>query len=191
MNSMSMVSHNCACPVVIIFLFYSFFHCRPIKGIQGLTREVVVALIANIESRNLRQIECLTEGLPPENPRASTTDDVEGLIAMLHLMLGPVFDHKSFIEEYPKIMNEFNKRIDPDLPFFYWTGIHERYHLKSLPSFNKPSGKGTERLDRIVISRRADPGVFVSNRASLPQRGTTTVRAQFHACAESLPTRNL
>ena len=88
-------------------------------------------------------------------------------------------------------MNEFNKRIDPDLPFYYWTGIHERFHLKALPSFNEPSQPGIERLDRVVISRRADPGVFVANRANLPQRSSLTVRAQFHAASETLPPMNL
>jgi hypothetical protein len=105
-------------------------------------------------------------------------------------MLGNIFDHKTFLQEFPNIMNEFNKRIDPDLPFYYWTGIHERFHVKALPSFNVASGLRAERLDRVVISRRADRGVFVANRASLPQRGSLTVRATFHAAAEALPPIN-
>ena len=165
--------------------------CRPVKGIQGLTREIIVALVANLESRKLRRSEGEARGLPPENPRASTTDNVEGMIALFHELLGPIFDHKAFKQEFPKIMNEFNKRIDPDLPFYYWTGIRERFHLKALPSFNEPSQSGTERLDRVVISRRADPGVFVANRANLPQWGSLTVRAQFHAASETLPPMNL
>ena len=88
-------------------------------------------------------------------------------------------------------MNEFNKRIDPDLPFYYWTGIHERFHLKALLSFNEPSQSGIERLDQVVISRRGDPGVFVANHANLPQRGLLPVRAQFHAASETLPPMNL
>lgn len=56
--------------------------------------------------------------LPPEHPRASSTDDVEGFFALLHELLGPVFDLKQFFDELPKILNEFQKRIDPDLPFF-------------------------------------------------------------------------
>ena len=98
------------------------------KGIQGLTREIIVALVANLESRELRRSEGEARGLPSENPRASTTEDVEGMIALFHELLGPIFDHKAFKQEFPKIMNEFNKRIDPDLPFYYWTGIHERFH---------------------------------------------------------------
>jgi len=78
---------------------------RPIKGIRGFTREVIVALIANIESQEKRRAECETKGLPPEHPRASSTDDVEGFIATLHQMIGVHFDHKTFgktTEKSPK-----------------------------------------------------------------------------------------
>jgi len=133
-------------------------------------------------------VEYREKGLPPEHPRASATDDVEGLIASTHEMLGEIFDIKQFLDAQPKILNEFKKRIDPDLEFFYWTGAKERYTELSLPSFNLPSGEGiTERLERISLSRRGDPGVFVANRASLPQRGQLTVRAQFHRTPVELP----
>jgi hypothetical protein len=57
-----------------------------------------------------------------------------------------------------------------------------------LPSFNEPSGPGVvERLDKVNFSRRGDPGVFVANRATLPQRGKLTVRAQFHRAPVALP----
>lgn len=45
-------------------------------------------------------------------------------------------------------MIEVNKRIDPDLPFYYWTGVNKWYHLKALPSFNQPSKCWVECLDR-------------------------------------------
>ena len=37
------------------------------------------------------------------------------------------------------------------------------------------------------VPRRADPGVFVADRASLPQRGLKSVRAQFHKIPQALP----
>jgi hypothetical protein len=118
----------------------------------------------------------------------SSTDDVEGFFSLLHELLGPIFDLKQFYDELPKILNEFTKRIDPELPFFYWTGANARFRNFALPSFNVPSGPDImERLDRIIISRRGDPGVFVSNRASLPQRGQLTVRAKFHREPIALP----
>lgn len=71
---------------------------------------------------------------------------------------------------------------------FYWTGANERFSEFELPSFNQPSGQGiTERLDRIVISRRGDPGVFVPDRASMPQTGQLTARAKYHRAPEELP----
>ena len=89
--------------------------------------------------------------------------------ARLHEVFGPVFDLKQFYDECPKILNKFKKQIDPDLPFFYWTGAKQRYTEFDLPSFNKPTAPGiVERLDKVKISRRGDPGVFVANRASLP-----------------------
>ncbi|XP_070534517.1 uncharacterized protein [Ptychodera flava] len=155
---------------------------RPIKGICGFTREIIVALIANIESAEWRRCE---EG-PPEHPRASTTDDVEGFFSLIHSMLGPVFDHKTFRDNYKKICNEFTKRVDPDLPYYYWTGSDSRFNMGPLPSFNQPSGD-VERLDRVQIRRRADPAVFHANRASVPRRGSLTVRAQFFQNPEQLP----
>ena len=81
-------------------------------------------------------MEYQEKGLPPEHPRALVTDDVEGLIASTHEMLGEIFDIKQFLDAQPKILNEFKKRIDPDLRFFYWTGAKERYTEFQLPSFN-------------------------------------------------------
>ena len=73
----------------------SFAHPnRPIKGICGLTRECVVGLIANLVTRELRRSENEGKGLPPEHPRASSTDDVEGIISLFHDVMGSNFDLK-------------------------------------------------------------------------------------------------
>lgn len=69
-------------------------HSRPLKGICGLTREVVVGLVANLESRELRRLEYAARHLPAEHPRASATDDVESMFALLHEILGDIFDLK-------------------------------------------------------------------------------------------------
>ncbi len=152
---------------------------------------MIVALVANIESQEQRRLHYQERRLPPEHPRASSTDDLEGFFSILHHLLGPVFDHKTFVDNYKKIEQEFVKRIDPNLPYYYWTGINERFDMGPMDSFNKPTDRKLERLDQICISRRADPGVFVTNRASLPQRGSLTVRAQFHVKPEDLPPRVL
>lgn len=162
-----------------------------------MTQEAVIGLIANLESRELRRIEYQERSFPPEHPRASGTDDVEGMIGLMHEMLGEIFDVKQFLDAQPKILNEFKKRIDPELKFYYWTGAKDRYTDFDLPSFNQPStGDHRERLDKVVLSRRGDPGVFVANRASLPQRGNRaslpqrgqqTARAKFHRDPVNLP----
>ena len=154
----------------------------------GLTRELVVALVANIESRELRLREYDRRQMKAEHPRASSSDDVEGFFSLLHSMSGPVFDLKQFYDESRKILNEFSKRINPVLPFFYWSGKNERFRDFELPSFDQASRPGAvERLDRVKISRRGDPGVFVANRASLPQKGQLTCRAMFHKTPIALP----
>lgn len=164
------------------------FFLDQFKGICGLTRELIVGLVANLESRELRGKEHATRGLPPGHPRASSTGDVEGFVALLHEVLGLAFDLKQFFSESTKILNEFKKRIDPNPAFYYWTGAKERYRDFELSSFNKPSGPEiVERLDNIKISRRGDSGVFVANRASFPQRGQLTARAQFHKRPIELP----
>ena len=155
--------------------------------VRGLTRETVVALLTNLTSLEMRREEYQRRGMMPEHPRSGTSDDVESYISVLHEMLGDVFDMKSFLDSYPKILNEFCKRINPELPFYYWTGKKTRFSEIALPSFNTPSASGVERLDKVKISTGADPGVFYANRASLPQRGLESVRAQFHKIPEGLP----
>ena len=54
----------------------------------------------------------------------------------MHEMVGEAFDIKQFTDEEPKILNEFNKRIDPALPFFNGAGANERFSEYELPSFN-------------------------------------------------------
>lgn len=136
-----------------------------------------------------RRVEGQALGLMPEHPRASSTDDVEGFFSILHRLLGKTFDLKAFMDSYPKIINEFTKKIDPDLKFYYWCS-DRRYNEDPLPSFNQPSGH-IERLDRTKKTRRADPSLFVSSRSSLPQKGSTTIRTKYHKPEEDLPPFNL
>ena len=154
--------------------------------ICGLSRETVVGLVANLESRLIRQTEYVGRKIAPEHPRSSSTDDVEGFFSLLHEMFGPVFDLKQFYDECPKILQEFKKRIDVDLPFFYWTGTKQRFTDFDLPSFNKSSGPGiVERLDKIRISKRGDP-VFLSltelpsHKKASSQHEQSSTRHQWH-----------
>jgi hypothetical protein len=56
-----------------------------------------------------------------------------------------------------------------------------------IASFNVPLNTGEECLDRVRICWRADPGVFVDNRAVIPQHGQLSVRTAHFKPAESLP----
>ena len=66
---------------------------------------------------------------------------------------------------FPKVTSEYTKTCDPYLPFYYYTGSNNRYNNGLLALFNVPSSTGEERLDHVRMSRKADPGIFVVNRA--------------------------
>ena len=82
-----------------------------------------------------------------------------------------------------KVCLEFQKRIDCDLPFYYFTSAHDRFYEGARPSFDEPSKKvKKKRLPR------AEQAVSVSSgRATLPVRGTLTIRPQFHKHPVSVP----
>ena len=133
--------------------------------VHGLARESVIALLASLTSLQMRKHEHRAKGMTLEYPRSGTSGDVESFISVLHKMLGDVFDMKSFLDSYPKILNEFFKRIKPVFPFYFWTGEKTRFTEAAWHSFNQPSSDGVERFDRMKVSKRADPGVFVADRA--------------------------
>lgn len=54
----------------------------------------MIALAADIETRQWRQRYLLTRGLPSEHPRSSTTDDVECFFSILRDTVGKDFTLK-------------------------------------------------------------------------------------------------
>lgn len=83
---------------------------------------------------------------------------------------------------------EFTKRMDKDLPFYYWT-INERFQDDELPSFDEgpdPNDDSLEsrnhplRLHRLRINHREDGSVLVPGRAVLPARNRGTLRQRLH-----------
>eukprot|EP00058_Branchiostoma_floridae_P022059 XP_002607549.1 hypothetical protein BRAFLDRAFT_106498 [Branchiostoma floridae] len=133
---------------------------RPIKGIQGMTREVVVALLCNIESQEQRRLMITTHLLPPEHPRAGTSDDVDAFIALLHGMLGPIFDHKAFRDNFSQ-----SPHIFPSLACWQEISVNclLPVHLRTAPPSptlrfpleNLPSTARTRR----ILSR--SPSVYI------------------------------
>ena len=67
---------------------------RDVSGIRGFSRETLVALVANIESREWRRRYLESKQLPEEHPRASTTDDVECFFSILRDSVGKDFTLK-------------------------------------------------------------------------------------------------
>ena len=116
--------------------------------VHGVTRETVIALLANLTSLQMRRHEYRDRGMTSELPRSGTSDDVESFISVLYEMFGDVFDMKSFFDSYPKVLNEFCKRIDPA---YYWTGTKTRFTEPALPSLNQPSSNGVERFDCVKV----------------------------------------
>ena len=73
-----------------------FHACSDITGVRGFSRETLVALAADIETKEWRR-KCLAlEGFPEEHPRASTTDDVECFFSVLRDSVENDFTLKDF-----------------------------------------------------------------------------------------------
>jgi len=81
------------------------------------------------------------------------------------------------------VFGEFVKRVDPDLPFYYHTSTHTRYYEGPLPDFDKPPKK--KAIKR--IPRREQPAAFGPRRATVPVRGSLSVRLKFHNLPLELP----
>ena len=163
-------------------LYISF---RSLSGIRGMTRETLTALTTTIESREWMR-RCLNEGFPNEHPRATSTDDVECFFSVLRSMIGDHFTSKSVMFEWRKICLEFSKRIDVDLPFFYYTSTHDRFFEGDRQSFDKyvkPVSNPREQR----VRRREQPGNLAVGRATLIKAGAKSIRRQFHNLPVELP----
>jgi hypothetical protein len=153
---------------------------RPINNILGFSRETVVALTTNIEGRESgRHMNKLGKA---ENPRSSTTDDVECFFSMMRDAIGQNFTTKQVQFGF---RNEFEKRLDPHLPFYYHTSSHTRYSEGPLPDFNLPSKRQKRKNKR--LPRREVPTAFSVRRATLPVHASLSVRAEFHNRPVDLP----
>ncbi len=67
-----------------------------------------MAFLANVESREWRQaFNIIREGIPPEHPRSSTTDDVECFFSVLRDTVGKHFTLKEVRSNLSKILRNF------------------------------------------------------------------------------------
>ena len=144
---------------------------------------MLIAVVADIKTYEWRRIELSNLGLPPENPRASTTDDVECFFSVIRDLVGKDFTLQQVKYAWRKVCAEYDKRTDPELPFYYFTSHHDRFYEDERPGFNEPP----EKQRRPRHPRREMTSVFASGRASLPVAGSLHTRAQFHSLPVNLP----
>ena len=87
--------------------------------------------------------------------------------------------------EWRKICIEFSKRINPDLPYCYYTSVHERFHEGEREDFDtyvKP--KRNPRHQRIRLTEQ--PGNLAPGRTSLIMP-SKSIRRQFHNLPVEVP----
>lgn len=100
--------------------------------------------------------------------------------------IGANFTTKQVKFVFRKVALEFEKRLDPDLPFYYHISSHTRFNEGLLPAFNQPSTK-PKRKARLPRRELPQSYAFATRRATLPVSGSLTVRAQFHNQPIDLP----
>lgn len=86
-----------------------FKNFRPVDEVQGFTRETLIALAADLETRQWRHNYLVAHGIPAEHPRSSTTDDVECFFSILRDTVGKDFTLKQ-VQYYflKKVAGVFN-----------------------------------------------------------------------------------
>ena len=164
----------------------TIFSYSPVDGVLGFTRETVVALTTNIESREWKRREYANTGYMQEHPRASSTDDVECLFSIMRDLAGKHFTCRSAKYNWRKVCLEFSKRLDPELGFYYYTSGHDRFYEGERPSFDVPDkSKRNPRNQR--VRTRGQLFQLVYGRATLPVPGARSVRMQYHNVPVEIP----
>ena len=99
--------------------------------------------------------------------------------------IGKNFTRKEVKVNFHKVCMEFGKRIDPNLPYFYYTSSHHRFAEGNLPDFDQP--KTSKRKKHNDQPPKREPRAFVPGRATLPVRGSLSITPQFHNKPFNLP----
>lgn len=86
--------------------------------------------------------------------------------------------------EWRKACEELTKRLDPDLPFFYYTSTHQCLFEGDQPDFCQPASK--LRHEPRAARRELVTG-NVGGQIALAERGTTSIRTRFHNVPVHLP----
>ncbi|XP_070562220.1 uncharacterized protein [Ptychodera flava] len=151
----------------------------------GFTREILVGIFANICDQERRRHNSLS----PEHPRASTTDDVECFFPTAHQHLGDCFTLKDWKQYFPHLCEVHSRRLDSNIPFYYYTSDNERYSMDPLPSFDLPksNNKPSRLLQQHRVPRRDVLAAVIPGRANFPVHGAQTIRTHFHNNTHTVP----
>ena len=174
----------------LILMHNSLYLFRDVSNVCGFSRETLIAVTTDIESREAKRIFNMEERHPPEHPRASTADHMECFFSMLRDCVGKHFTTKQVQHEFRKLSLEFVKRLDPDLPFYYFTSTHDRFQEGPLPDFDHPrhrERKTTRNPRHMRVPQRDQLGTLVPGRTSMVTPGSLSVRAKFHLVPVELP----
>ena len=114
---------------------------------------------------------------------AGTTDDVECFFSLTRRQLGDTFTVHDFKNRWPKIIREYCKCMDPELPFHYWAR-NERFKIEET-NFDKDVG--AERLYTVRHAQGKDCSIFTSGRAFLPARNKQSIRQRLFRVDVGLP----
>ena len=82
---------HCCASIILCTCMY-----RDVSHVQGLTREILIALCADIESRQYRYDLMQNTDKPPQ-PRSMTTDDIECFFSVLKDSIGKNFTVKQVL----------------------------------------------------------------------------------------------
>ena len=158
---------------------------RPVKGVLGFTRETVIALTTNIESREWKWREYAFSGHSQEHPRALSTDDVECLFSIMRDLARKHFTVRLARYNWRKIRIEFSKRLNPGLGFYYHTSEHDWFYEGERPSFDISAS--SKRNPRKRVRQKELLSQLVYGRVSLPTPGARSIRMQYHNVPIDLP----
>ena len=133
---------------LVLYAHTAFHKCRVVSGIRGFTRETLSAVIVNIESREWRRQYNIANAIPPEHPRASTTDDVECFFSVLRDMVGKDLTHKEVSYNDCTYIFTMSGMYDVNTEVLTYI-VHAIVHVgdvwleEGLPRTNKENGPST------------------------------------------------
>ena len=140
--------------------------CSPIDNVLGFSRETLVAVITNIEGRELRRLQ----NTLPEHPRASSTDDVECFFIMLRDSIGENFTTKEAKYAVRKVCLEFSMHTDPNYR-------STTTHLVTLASMKAPFHDPVSKPHNVYakLAQGDRPAAFTDRRAVSLSRHSGTI----------------